>query len=190
AGWHGGLTAGFLRATYRIPNFDLQGFEVTTNKTPVDAYRAPGATQAYFALESAVDELAVELDMDPIDLRLRNVSREGDPDISGTATGLAMIAAEAFGVDADQVRVQVADTSSAPFSSTSSGSQVTYSLGGAVLEAAREARRQLLEIATEELEAAPEDLDIVDGRVAVKGAPSRSGGITRLVELSPAVMGR
>jgi CO/xanthine dehydrogenase Mo-binding subunit len=258
AGWHAGLTAGFLGGTYRIPNFDLQGFEVTTNKTPVDAYRAPGATQAYFALESALDELAVRLEMDPIELRLRNVSREGDPapdgqlwplvasvevleearrhplyttpsaegegvgvalgswggartpsaagcrvetdgtvaitvgspDISGTATGLALIAAEAFGISADRVRVEVADTSTAPFSATSSGSQVTYSVGGAVYEAAQEARRQLLEIATEELEAASEDLDIVDGRVAVKGAPGRSVEITKLVGLSREFMGR
>jgi CO/xanthine dehydrogenase Mo-binding subunit len=93
-------------------------------------------------------------------------------------------------VHADQVRVQVADTSTAPFSSNSSGSQVTYSVGGAVLEAAREARRQLLEIATEELEAAPEDLDIIDGRVAVKGAPGRSIEITKLVSLSREFMGR
>src|SRR6185437_11290004 len=83
AGWHAGLTAEFLGSTYRIPSFELTGHEVATNKTPVDAYRAPGATQAYFALESAMDELALELGMDPIDLRLRNVSREGDP----TATG-------------------------------------------------------------------------------------------------------
>jgi CO/xanthine dehydrogenase Mo-binding subunit len=88
------------------------------------------------------------------------------------------------------VRVEVGDTSSAPHSATSSGSQVTYSVGGAVFEAAQEARRQLLEIATGELEAAPEDLDIVDGRVAVKGAPSRSIEITRLVQLSTAFMGR
>jgi len=114
----------------------------------------------------------------------------GSPDISGTATGLALIAAQAFGVSPDKVRVEVADTSNAPFSATSSGSQVTYSVGGAVYEAAQEARRQLLEIATEELEAAPEDLDIVDGRVIVRGAPSRSVEITRLVELSRAFMGR
>jgi CO/xanthine dehydrogenase Mo-binding subunit len=258
AGWHGGLTAGFLAGTYRIPNFDLQGFEVATNKTPVDAYRAPGATQAFFALESAMDELALALQIDPIELRLHNVSREGDPtadgqqwprvasvevleeakrhplytaalgeheavgvalgawggartpsaagcrvepdgtvaitvgspDISGTATGLALIAAEAFGIAPDKVRVEVADTATAPFSATSSGSQVTYSLGGAVYEAAQEARRQLLEIATEELEAAPEDLDIVDGRVAVKGAPNRSVEITKLVQISREFMGR
>ena len=252
AGWHAGGTASFLGGTYRIPNFDIRGYEVQTNKTPVDAYRAPGATQAFFALESAMDELAQRLDMDPVDLRLLNVSREGDPtatgdrwpriaslevleeakrhpiytakpaegeavgvalgtwggartpsaagcrvdpdgtisvligspDISGTATGLALIAAQAFGVSPDRVRVEVGDTATAPFSTTSSGSQVTYSVGPAVYEAAQEARRQLLEIATEELEAAPEDLDIVDGKVAVKGAPSRSVEITKLIALS------
>src|SRR5207245_9422610 len=98
----------------------------------------------------------------------------GSPDISGTATGLALIAAQAFGIAPDKVRVEVADTSNAPFSATSSGTQVTHSVRGAVYEAAREARRQLLEIATEELEAAAEDPDIVDGRVAVRGAPARS----------------
>ncbi len=258
AGWHAGLTSNFLGGTYRIPNLDIRGYEVSTNKTPVDAYRAPGATQAYFALESAMDELAAQLNLDPIELRLQNVSREGDPtadgqrwplvasvevleearrhplyttptadgeavgvalgswggarspsaagcrvepdgtvsvlvgspDISGTATGLAIIAAEAFGVAPDRVRVEVGDTSVAPHSATSSGSQVTYSVGPAVFEAAREARRQLFEIATDQLEAAPEDLDIVDGRVQVKGAPSRSVDITRLVALSTAFMGR
>jgi CO/xanthine dehydrogenase Mo-binding subunit len=258
AGWHAGLAASFLAGTYRIPNFDVRGLEVSTNKTPVDAYRAPGATQAYFALETAMDELATRLDMDPIRLRLLNVSREGDatadggrwpriasvevleeagrhpvyaapvaageavgvalgswggartpsaagcrvepdgtlavtvgsPDISGTATGLAMIAAQAFGISADKVRVEVADTATAPFSATSSGSQVTYSVGGAVYEAAQEARRQLLEIATEELEAAPEDLEIVDGNVTVRGAPSRSVEITQLVKLGREFMGR
>jgi CO/xanthine dehydrogenase Mo-binding subunit len=258
AGWHAGLSGGFLGSTYRIPNIDIRGYEVSTNKTPVDAYRAPGATQAYFALESALDELAERLEIDPIELRLHNVSREGDPtadgrkwplvasvdvleeakrhpvytaplqageavgvalgswggartpsaagcrvepdgtlsvlvgspDISGTATGLAIIAAQAFGVDPEKVHVHVGDTSVAPHSATSSGSQVTYSVGPAVYQAAQEARRQLLEIATEELEAAPEDLDIVDGRVAVKGAPSRSVEITRLVELSTEFMGR
>src|SRR5207247_9386868 len=108
---------------------------------------------------------------------------------TGHATGRALVAAEAYGGAPEEVRIEVADTSTAPYSATSSGSQVTYSVGGAVIEAAREARRQLLEIATEELEAAPEDLDIVDGKVAVKGAPNRSVEITRLVELSTAFMG-
>jgi CO/xanthine dehydrogenase Mo-binding subunit len=257
-GWHTGGTASFLAGTYRIPNFDIKGLEVATNKTPIDAYRAPGATQAYFALEGLLDELAVKLDIDPIDLRLHNVSREGDPtagpskwpaiasieclqeakqhpvyaaplgsdeavgvalgswggarspgaagcrvepdgtvsiligspDISGSSTGLALIAAEAFGISPDRVRVEFGDTATAPTGPTSSGSQVTYSLGGAVFEAATEARRQLLEIATDELEAAPEDLEITDGHVAVKGAPSRSVEIVELVRKSSEFMGR
>jgi CO/xanthine dehydrogenase Mo-binding subunit len=257
-GWHAGITGSFLGGTYRIPNFDITGYEVATNKTPTDAYRAPGGPQAYFALESAMDELASTLDIDPIELRLLNVSREGDlnaegspwpriamvecleaarrhplytapagegegvgvalaswggarspaaagcrvepdgtvsilvgsPDISGSSTGLALIAAEAFGVSPEKVRVVIGDTSFAPQSPMAAGSQVTYSVGGAVYEAALEARRQLLEIATEELEAAPEDLDIVDGRVTVKGVPERFVEITKLVALSTEFMGR
>ena len=75
----GGLAATMLAATYRIPNYDVATLEVATHKTPVAAYRAPGANQAYFALESAVDELARKLDMDPITFRLINASVEGDP---------------------------------------------------------------------------------------------------------------
>ena len=257
-GWHAGITGSFLAGTYRIPNFDVIGYEVATNKTPTDAYRAPGGPQAYFALESAMDDLALELKMDPIELRLHNASREGDltadggtwpriatvecleaarrhplyttpvgvgegvgvalaswggarspsaagcrvepdgsvsiligsPDISGSSTGLALIAADAFGVSPDKVRVVVGDTSFAPQGPMAAGSQVTYSVGGAVWDAALEARRQLLEVATEELEAAPEDLEIIDGRVTVKGVPDRFVEITKLVALSTEFMGR
>jgi CO/xanthine dehydrogenase Mo-binding subunit len=86
--------------------------------------------------------------------------------------------------------VEIGDTSFAPQGPMAAGSQVTYSVGGAVYEAALEARRQLLEIATEELEAALEDLDIVDGRVTVKGVPERFVEITKLVALSTEFMGR
>jgi CO/xanthine dehydrogenase Mo-binding subunit len=101
-----------------------------------------------------------------------------------------MIAADAFGVSADRVRIRTGDTDVAPFGPLAAGSQTTYSLGGAVHEAAAEARRQLLEIATEELEAAPEDLEIVDGRVAVRGVPDRFVEITQLVALGTEFMGR
>jgi CO/xanthine dehydrogenase Mo-binding subunit len=258
SGWHGGITASFLTGTYQCPNFDITGYEVATNKTPVEAYRAPGAPQAYFALESALDELALKLKMDPIELRLQNASREGDPggdgkpwpriamvecleealqhplytapcaqgegvgialgswggartpssagcrvepdgtltvhvgtvDVSGSSTGLAMIAAEAFGISMDKVRVETSDSGVAPFGPMAAGSQVTYSMGGAVHEAAAEAKRQLLEIATDELEAAPEDLEIVDGHVTVRGVPERFVEITKLVALSTEFMGR
>jgi CO/xanthine dehydrogenase Mo-binding subunit len=101
-----------------------------------------------------------------------------------------MIAAETFGVSMARVRIVTGDTGVAPFGPLAAGSQVTYSMGGAVQEAALEARRQLLEIATNELEAAPEDLDIVDGRVTVRGVPERFVEITKLVGLSTEFMGR
>ncbi|MBO0702459.1 MAG: molybdopterin-dependent oxidoreductase, partial [Candidatus Dormibacteraeota bacterium] len=84
AGGLGNLCASLLIGSYRIPDFDVLARDVATNKTPVAAYRAPGAPQAYFALESAMDELAQQLNQDPIELRLRNASREGDPKADGT----------------------------------------------------------------------------------------------------------
>src|SRR2546421_9926491 len=66
SGWHGGITAEMLVSTYRVPNFEVTGREGATNPAPLTAYRAPGAPQAYFALEAAPDELARELALGPI----------------------------------------------------------------------------------------------------------------------------
>ena len=63
---------------YRIENFSIEGFDVVVNKPKVAAYRAPGAPMAAFAVESLVDELARELEIDPIDLRIHNAVEEGD----------------------------------------------------------------------------------------------------------------
>src|SRR5215471_8848369 len=72
----GGLILG---SSYRCPNYDFRCYEVMTNKVGVGAYRAPGAPQATFALESTVDELCQKLQMDPIAFRLKNGLKEGDP---------------------------------------------------------------------------------------------------------------
>jgi CO/xanthine dehydrogenase Mo-binding subunit len=64
-------------AAYDIPNVTIDGFDVVVNKPSTAAYRAPGATNAAFATESVVDEIARQLGMDPIDFRLRNAAKEG-----------------------------------------------------------------------------------------------------------------
>ncbi len=64
-------------APYDVPAFKAEGYDVLVNKPKVAAYRAPGAPQALFATESAMDELARELGMDPIELRLKNAVRDG-----------------------------------------------------------------------------------------------------------------
>jgi CO/xanthine dehydrogenase Mo-binding subunit len=108
----------------------------------------------------------------------------GAIDLTGTNTAFRQIAAAELGVSAESVIVQTADTDSAPFAGTSAGSKVIYSVGSAVRAAAQDARRQILEIASHELEAAPEDLEIQDGAVRVKGAPSRAVPLTKIATAS------
>jgi CO/xanthine dehydrogenase Mo-binding subunit len=64
---------------YRTPNMKIDAYDVVTNKPHVAAYRAPGATPTAFSVESVVDDLARSLSIDPMEFRLRNVSRPGDP---------------------------------------------------------------------------------------------------------------
>ncbi len=64
-------------AAYDIANVFIDAYDVVVNKPSTAAYRAPGATNAAFATESVVDEIAEKLGMDPIDLRLKNAAKEG-----------------------------------------------------------------------------------------------------------------
>jgi CO/xanthine dehydrogenase Mo-binding subunit len=63
---------------YRIPNVDIRGYEVLTNRLGPGAYRAPGNPQASFAVEAVLDDLAGKLGLDPVELRIRNAPVEGD----------------------------------------------------------------------------------------------------------------
>jgi CO/xanthine dehydrogenase Mo-binding subunit len=238
---------------YRCAHLHLEGYEVITNKPGVGAYRAPGATQATFAIEQQVDLMAREIGWDPMEFRLRNVSVEGDPqpndtpwppigakkvlerlaehplwknrpsgpgegvgialggwpggiepcaaslrlntdgtlaltlgstDISGTNTTMAMIAAETFGVPMDKVKLITANTDSAPYSGMSGGSKVTYTMGNAVRAAAESAREQVIAIASAEMEASPDDLEMIDGEVRVKGAPDTKLTLSEIATMS------
>ncbi|MCB9722700.1 MAG: xanthine dehydrogenase family protein molybdopterin-binding subunit [Spirochaetaceae bacterium] len=65
-------------ASYKLPNFRIEGLDIVVNKPKVAAYRAPGAPNAAFAVESLIDDLARELRIDPIELRLKNAVAAGD----------------------------------------------------------------------------------------------------------------
>jgi CO/xanthine dehydrogenase Mo-binding subunit len=103
-------------------------------------------------------------------------------DMSGVNTGFAVIAAAAFGLSPDEVRVVSADTSSGPYAGGSGGSKVTYTVGAAVMRAAEAARQKVLAAASQELEIAPDDLDVVDGEVRAVGAPDRSITVRELAQ--------
>ena len=108
----------------------------------------------------------------------------GAVDISGTASGFAVIAAEAFGVAVEAVNVVIADTSTAPQSPSTNASAITYASGRAVQQAATGARERLLAVAADQLEIAPEDLEIVDGVVRPIGSPDAG---RRVVDIASAL---
>lgn len=240
---------------YRVPNLDIRGYEVLTHKAAAGAYRAPGAQQGSYAIESAMDELARRLGRDPIDLRIQNCVVEGDPrpngmawpkiglkeslealqaseawqkreqtraagrglgvaiggwpggiepatavcrldhdgsltvvlgsvDLNGTNTTFAQIASEAFGMSPEHVHVTTASTDGAPFAGGTGGSKITYTVGPAVQKAAAEAKAQILSIASQQLEAAVEDLEIADGAVRVKGVPTTAITLKQIAQMS------
>lgn len=249
-----GISGMLLGSFYRWEHLLIEGVEVLTHKAGPGAYRGPGAPQAAFAIESAVDEMARTLGMDPFELRQRNAATTGDRradgtpwppmglrqcleraeavyreeqasrgpnegvgialggwfggvepaaaacrldtdgtlqislgsvDLTGTNTTFQMIAAETFGLsDASQVRVTSVDTDAAPYAGATGGSKITYTVGVAVERAARDAREQVLRIAAAELETSVEDLEIVEGRVQVRGVPVRSKTLREINALS------
>ena len=63
---------------YRIPNYAIRSYGVYTNNVPCGYYRAPGQPQVVFAVESHTDLIARELGMDPLELRLKNLLKDGD----------------------------------------------------------------------------------------------------------------
>ncbi|MGD2147561.1 MAG: xanthine dehydrogenase family protein molybdopterin-binding subunit [Anaerolineae bacterium] len=73
-----GVCAGWLVSLYRIPAVRYRGTAVYTNTTPSCAMRGFGNPQVTFPAESLMDELAHELDIDPVELRLRNYVGAGD----------------------------------------------------------------------------------------------------------------
>jgi CO/xanthine dehydrogenase Mo-binding subunit len=67
----------FITGVYEVPNIAVDAYAVYTNNIPSGAFRGFGAPQSQFACESMVTRLAQALDMDPIELRRRNLYREG-----------------------------------------------------------------------------------------------------------------
>jgi CO/xanthine dehydrogenase Mo-binding subunit len=108
----------------------------------------------------------------------------GSVDISGVNSSYVLVAAEILGVSPDQVEIIQGDTQTGPYAGPSGGSQTTYSVSGAVANAAREVRRKLLNVAADHFEAAVEDLEIKDGQVQVKGVPSRTVPIGELADIA------
>jgi xanthine dehydrogenase molybdenum-binding subunit len=248
---------------YRTPHLKIDAYDVVTNKPHVAPYRAPGATPTNFALESVIDEVGEALGLDPLEFRLKNVSRPGDPmpdgvilpsvsladllqrirrhpcwttplagphrgrgialglwtmpggttschltlsadgavtlvlgtvDLSATRTSLAMVAAEALGLELEDVRVVVGDTDMVAYSGASAGDRVTYVTSKAILMASRDLLEQLKARVAAALEAAPQDIVYEGKRFWVRGSPERGMSLAdiarRTLQVGGTVMGR
>jgi CO/xanthine dehydrogenase Mo-binding subunit len=86
-----GRACHFSFSCYDIPNADVKGLDIVSNRPNVTAYRAPGAPQGNYVFEAILDEIAEKLGMDPWELRLRNALAADKPTIYGAKIGEAGI---------------------------------------------------------------------------------------------------
>ena len=75
-------------APYDVENIAVEGWDVVVNKPKVGAYRAPGAPAAEFGVEAVIDEIAERLELDPLELRLKNAAVEGTRRADGPVFGV------------------------------------------------------------------------------------------------------
>lgn len=268
------FTTQMLCGPYRIEAVAAEIIGVFTNKVPTGAYRGAGRPEATYIMERVMDRVAHELQLDPVEVRRRNllapdvfpystptglvydsgnyeaaldraialadysgwrerqrerrehreqrllgigvstfieitggvIAAEGEPQEAATVrilpngtllvqsgvatngqghfTAFAQMVAQTFNVPASSVDVRMNDSALPGYSLGTFGSRVTQASGSAVLIAAEAVRDKALQLAADRLEAAPGDLEVTGGHIAVRGAPSRN---VQLAELARAV---
>jgi len=99
---------------------------------------------------------------------------------TGTKTVMAMVVAEELGIDPDAIEIEHADTGSTQFASASGGSKTVPTESPAVRAAAVDVKRQLLEIAAEELKVEATTLGLRDGKVVSTADPAVARPLTEL----------
>jgi len=258
AGSAAGMGAVIFTGPYVIPKLAFESQSAFTNTLSRAPYRGPWQFETYFR-EQAIDVLARQMGIDPLELRRRNViHRDALPytlplgipivDVSpaetleqaasmigydafrseqrqelaagrligiglglyiepqsmigpysaepahiriqpdgtvgvylgsgshgqGLETTTAQLVSEFLGVAYDDVIVHQGDTSQTPYAFGTGGSRSGPILGAAIQGAAHELRTKVVEIAAHLLEAAPDDIEVLDGVASVRGTPSRS----------------
>ena len=109
---------------------------------------------------------------------------------TGAVMALPVLVAEVLAMKPEDFSLMYQDTDAGPWDMGSCGSQTTLNNGRAVVAAAIEVREQLLEMAAEKLEAARDDLELVEGVARVKGSPDQAVAITELAGSGAALLGK
>ncbi len=261
------LTGSSFPNQYKFENYSLDMYCVATNKVTAGSYRGFGMPEANFGIERLMEKAAKRLDIDPAELRRRNLVQPEDmpyanasgaaiydsgdypealkralarvgydefraeqpalrergiyrgigiscyvhatgfgpssllgeinydtsgyegaritvdpggkvtvytamvPIGQGTETTVAQVAADSFGVDLDEVRVVWGDTSQTPYTGFGSGGSRSPLVTVAVLNAADQLKAKMIRIAAHTLEANPDDVEFLEGRLEVRGVP-------------------
>ena len=86
-------------SVYNCANKKVDAVVAYTNTVPAGAFRGYGLPQTLIAIESAIDELARQLGIDPFEMRRRNVVKPGDPMLSPPASGYHDVEYGSYGLD-------------------------------------------------------------------------------------------
>ncbi len=227
---------------YFVPNIHVDSMCVYTNHPVGGAMRGFGMPEIHWGIEQHIDQMAQQLGLDPVQVRLINCLKDGDETLTGmkmhptglsqcirkaadaigwgqsavssgphrrrgkglaamwkapamppnpgssamvrlnedgtatvsiggvdigqgALTAMAQLAAEGLGVKVTDVRVNTVDTDYSPYEWQTVASRLTWSMGNAVLQAAENARTQILQTVAQAWNEDINDLDIVDGEV-------------------------
>ena len=274
-----GMATNMILGPYRIRNYEFRARAVATNKCPLGPYRGVGRPSAAFTIERAMEDIARELGIDPVEMRLKNyVPDDAYPYITATGmtydsaslqaslkkasevvgyadfrreqararaegrylgigfgtyieqtahatqefikrgvpivfgydsvcvavdpggkvsvdsslhshgqgheTTFAQVVAERLGVPLADVRVRFGDTQSAPYGMGTFASRSAVLGGGAAWKAADIVRANILKIAANVMEAAPEDLDLSEGVIQIKGSPQHRMTVAEVARIA------
>jgi xanthine dehydrogenase YagR molybdenum-binding subunit len=256
---YGAGTSTMAAYLYTCPNMRTEDTTVYTNAGKARPMRGPGFPQCAWALEQVMDEVALKLDIDPVELRLKNIAeiaqyQEGVPFTSnhlaaclrkgakefgwaaaradsggdghlrrgvgvaacfwgygggppstvivkiytdgsvnlnmgasdigtGTKTWAAMIVAEELGVAVEQIQIEHADTATTQYATSSGGSKTVPSDSPAVRAAAYNVKKQLLQMAAEQLEVEESDLELDKLTISSRSDSGKTVEVTKLEKL-------
>jgi CO/xanthine dehydrogenase Mo-binding subunit/aerobic-type carbon monoxide dehydrogenase small subunit (CoxS/CutS family) len=113
--WVIGNATMFSAGPYEIPNLRLHGRRAYTNNIPCGSFRGFGINQVSFAMESQMDIIARKLEMDPFELRLKNILRRGSTMPTGVDLNCTV------GIEDCLTRLQEAVRPEMPFSPRNGG---------------------------------------------------------------------
>jgi CO/xanthine dehydrogenase Mo-binding subunit len=96
----------FAQGPYRVPNVSTDGIVVYTNNVPSGAFRGFGSPQAHWAAESMIARIAHALEIDPADVRRKNLYRDGDTEATGNVLPAGVSAVAVLDRCAEEARAR------------------------------------------------------------------------------------